>query len=241
MKCVILCAGYATRLYPVTLEYPKHLLKINGKPIVQHIYEKLKNVPEMDEIILVTNNKFYPLFKNWIDKTNAKITLINDYTNCSEEKLGGIGDLYFAIEKLNIEEDLLIICGDNFFEFDLKSFVDLSKTKNSVSIALYDVEDLNKAKLFGVVKVKNNLLKNFQEKPENPDSTLISTGIYFFPKTKIKEIGNYIRVNENKEGVGYLIKHLYQNTNVYVHIFKEPWYDVGTVEQYKSLQEKYSK
>ena len=241
MKCVILCAGYATRLYPVTLEYPKHLLKIKDKPIVQYIYEKLHKLTDIDEIILVTNNKFYSVFKNWIDKTKSEITLINDKTNCLEEKLGGIEDLYFAIENLNIDDDLLVICGDNFFEFNLKNFVDFSKIKNSVAIAVYDVGDLEKAKRFGVVKVNNEVLKDFQEKPEKPVSSLVSTGIYFFPKTKIKEIENYIKTNKNKDGVGYLIKYLCQNENVYSYIFKELWYDVGTIEQYKFLQEKYSK
>jgi len=242
MKAVILCAGYATRLYPITLDYPKHLLKINNKPIIEHIYNKLKQISGIDEIILVTNNKFYYLFKNWSDSINSDIKIINDNTNNNDEKLGGIGDLHFAIDKLNIDDDLLIILGDNFFEFDLKKFSDFATNLNETALAGYDIGDLEQAKRFGVLKINNrNVLLDFQEKPENPCSSLISTGIYFFPKREISFIYDYMKTNENKDGPGYLIKYLFPRKSVFVYTFKEPWYDIGSLEQYKSLQEEYSK
>ncbi len=242
MKAIILCGGYATRLQPITLNFPKHLLEINKKPILEYIYEDTKNIQEIDEFIIITNNKFFNLFEKWAkSKENQynKIKIINDLTNTNEERLGGIGDLNFVINKLNINDDLLIICGDNFFEFSLKDFVEFSKKHNKPSIALYNIKEKNKAKRFGVVHIKDNLLDEFHEKPKNPKSSLISTGIYYFPKSYISYIKEYMKTNKNKEGVGYLILDLYPKDKVYTFIFKKPWYDVGTVQQYKELQEKY--
>lgn len=242
MKAIILCAGYATRLYPITLDFPKHLLEINNKPILEFIYDKINKISYIDEIIVVTNNKFYPNFRKWADSIDKNIKVINDNTNNDNEKLGGIGDLHFVINKSKINDDLLIILGDNFFEFDLKKFVNFAIKTNKVILAGYDINDFEEAKRFGVLKINDkNILLDFQEKPENPSSSLISTGIYFFPKKKIKFIYDYMKTNENKDGPGYLIKSLCPRKEVFVYVFKEPWYDIGTLKQYKSLQEKYSK
>ena len=241
MKAIILCAGYATRLHPLTLDCPKHLLEINNKPILEFIYDKINKISCIDEIIIVTNNKFYSHFKDWADLVDKNIQVINDNTNNNDERLGGIGDLHFVINKTKINDDLLIILGDNFFEFDLKKFVDFAIKIKEVVLGGYEIGDLEEAKRFGVLKLNEDgrTLVDFQEKPENPSSSLISTGIYFFPKKEIKLIQDYMRTNENKDGPGYLIKYLYPRQNVFVYVFKEPWYDIGSLEQYKFLQEKY--
>lgn len=240
MKAIILCAGYGTRLYPITLKYPKNLLKLNNKPIIEHIYNKIIKISYIDEILLVTNNKFYLSFKKWADSIDKNIKIINDNTNNNDERLGGMGDLHFVINKLNINDDLLIILGDNFFEFDLKKFVDFAIKTKEIVLGGYEVGNLEEAKRFGVLKINDkNILLDFQEKPENPSSSLISTGIYFFPKKEIMVIHDYMKTNENKEGPGYLIKYLYPKKSVFVHVFKEPWYDIGSLEQYKDLQKKY--
>jgi len=243
MKAIILCAGYGTRLYPITLNYPKNLLKINNKPIIEHIYDKINKIPCIDEIIIITNNRFYSNFKDWANLVDKNIKVINDNTNNNDERLGGVGDLNFVVDKLNINDDLLIFCGDNFFEFGLKNFVDFAIKNNKITLGGYDVGDLEEAKRFGVLKLNKDgkTLIDFQEKPVNPDSTLISTGIYFFPKDKINLIQDYMKTNENKEGVGYLFDYLYSRRKVLVYVFKEPWYDIGTLSQYKYLQEKYSR
>ncbi|MBN2112200.1 NTP transferase domain-containing protein, partial [Candidatus Woesearchaeota archaeon] len=155
MKALILAAGYATRLYPITKQIPKPLMPIVGKPMIEYILDNLESVDEVDEIFIVTNEKFYPHFRIWHDRVEAakvydkKITILNDRTTKDSVKIGAVGDINFVIKKANFDEDLLIIAGDNLFEFKLNEFVAFFKEKNKPIVALYDVKDLEIAKRMG--------------------------------------------------------------------------------------------
>ena len=240
MKSIILCAGYATRLYPLTLEKPKSLLPISNKPILNYIIEKVEKLNDIDEIFIVTNDKFFPVFLEWLDDYqsffNTKIKIINDETKTNDTRLGGIGDLEFAIKKEKINEDLLVILGDNLFDFDLISFSEFFKKINEISIGVYDLKNKEKVKQLGVLEIKNQKLISFEEKPQNPKSTIISTGIYLFPGKDLKKISDYMNTGKPEDGPGYLILNLLKSQDIYAFEFKGRWFDIGMKEIYEEVK-----
>lgn len=236
MKVIIPCAGYATRLHPLTLNKPKHLLHVQGEHIIDHVMNKLTELHIVSEVVIVTNEKFYEAFTNWKEnnKTNwdIPIKVLNNGTTTNEERLGQIGDIHFALEKENIDDNLLVIAGDNLFNFSLKPSFDLFKEKDEVVNPIHNIASLNKAKEFGVVQMgENGIIHNFEEKPENPATTHISTGIYFIPEEKIKLYRNYIEAGNNPDKMGYFLKWLVDNnTAVYGFPHEEKWFDIGVPE-----------
>lgn len=183
IKAILPCAGYATRLYPLTLNKPKHLLEVQGRPIIEHVVIKILELENIDEIFIVANNKFFPNFKKWLNtfKCNIQIKLLNDNTKSNEDRLGQIGDIQFAIRKENINEDIIIVSGDNLFNFSLKEAHDSFKKGNKILNALYNIDSIESARQLGIAVIdKDSRIIEFQEKSKNPKSTLASLGIYFF-------------------------------------------------------------
>lgn len=231
MKAIILAAGFATRLYPLTQDKSKSLLEIKGKPIIDYILEKIKEIP-IDEIIIITNNKFYNNFTAWREnrKDIEKIKILNNGVSFEKEKLGSIGDLLFVIDREKIDEDILVISGDNLFKCSLKKAYDVFKKENKDLSIFYDVQDTEEAKRFGVALVKDNFLVDFQEKPPEPKSTLCSTSIYFYKKETMGLIKKFNREAENKDQPGLFLQWLYKKVPVYSYVTKEKWIDIGTKE-----------
>ena len=224
----------------MTLDKPKSLLEINDKPVLNHIIEKIERLDNVDEIFIVTNEKFYSHFDKWLNenkgKLKKKIKILNDETKTNETRLGGIGDLNFVLEKEKISDDLLVVLGDNLFDFDLISFLQFFKKINEVVVGVYDLKDFEEAKNFGVFEIKNSKLLSFEEKPQNPKTTIISTGIYFFPEKDLKKIGEYMKTEKPKDGPGFLILDLLNSQGVHTFEFKGKWFDVGTKETYEKLK-----
>ncbi|PIO08459.1 hypothetical protein COU59_01590 [Candidatus Pacearchaeota archaeon CG10_big_fil_rev_8_21_14_0_10_34_12] len=232
MKTVILAAGFGTRLYPLTLNKSKVLLEIKGKPLVDYTIEK---IPRKEGIVIVTNGKFYNDFQEWA-KNHPKIKIVNDNVFENENRLGGIGDLWLAIEKEKIYDDLLIVLGDNFFGFEISDFVETFKKNQEIMMGVYETS-IEQAKKFGVVEIDDDMnLKGVEEKPENPRSNLIIAGLYALPKENIKDIREYVRSGKNNEGVTYLIKDLMKREKIKVHQFRGEWHDIGSLEDYKKLK-----
>jgi len=234
MKSIILAAGFATRLYPLTENKSKSLLEINGKPIINYIIDKIKEISS-DEIIIITNQKFYLDFLNWKEKSSySDVIILNDGVSSLEKKLGAIGDLLFAINKQGIQEDLFVISGDNLFRYSLKEPKEIfEKEKKDLSI-FYDLKNLEEATRMGVAQIKNNLIINFQEKPSNPKSTLCSTSTYFFRKETIPLMKKYLEEPGSKDQPGLFLEYLYKKVPVYAYQTEKKWIDIGTFE---SLQE----
>ncbi|MBW3015840.1 NTP transferase domain-containing protein [Candidatus Woesearchaeota archaeon] len=232
MKAILVCAGYATRLFPLTENYPKNLLVIGNKPIIEHIIEKIEETGLVDEIIITTNNKYTPRFLDWRKQFSCKtpIKIINNGTLTPEDALGAVGDIHFALKKLGINDDVLIIAGDNLFEFSLKDFINFKYDFSKV--ALYDLKDPAKLRRkFGTVLVDNdNKIIDFEEKPENPKSSLAATMCYLIKKDDVKQYDEYVQQAPSLKDSGDFFTYLITKVPVYGFSFSERWFDIGNFD-----------
>lgn len=239
MKCIILCAGYATRLYPLTLDKPKALLPILGKPLLTFLVEKVSKIPEVDEIFVVTNNKFYSHFCEWKKSLVQKnVKILNDLTLTNEARLGGLGDFCFVLNKEKICDDVLLLAGDNIFDFELTELVNFFHKVKTNSILLYDIFGKDDPRKFGIVGLNHDgEIISFEEKPSSPKSTLISTGVYVYSKNELDKVKEYMNTSLPKEGPGYLIPYFMNSQSVCGLVAKGNWYDVGSVEIYDKVKD----
>jgi len=236
MKALILAAGYATRLYPLTLDRAKPLLPVAGKPTIEHIIERICQIKEIDRIFVVTNQKFFKQFQDWQEKfSSAKpIRIINDNTACEEDRLGAIGDIEFVLNKENISDDLLVVAGDNLFESGLPEFIDFARGKAPASsIGLYKLKDQQAVKKYSQVELdQHGQVVDFIEKPKQPTSTLVAKCIYFFPQTKLRRFSEYIALGASTDQPGNYISWLAKNDLVFGFVFRGKWYDIGCHDVY---------
>src|SRR4030042_3065381 len=210
MKALILAAGYATRLYPLTKDYPKSLLAIGRRPIIEYIIDKLQAQEQIDEIIVVTNGKFIRCFREWKRslKIKKRLTLIDDLTMDLDDRRGAIGDIDFVIRKKYNKDDLLVIGGDNLFDGGLKVFLNFAKYKTPHPvIGVSNIKNKIEARQYGVVKLdKNKRIVDFAEKPKAPKTSLVAMCLYYFPKGKLKLIREYLSNRNNKnDATGFYI------------------------------------
>ena len=243
MKALILAAGYATRLYPLTLNQPKPLLPVGGKPIIEYIINKLEELDSLDTIYIITNNKFYNHFQEWKNNFQSKtpIKIINDQTLTNEDRLGAVGDMAFAIKAENIDDDLFVIAGDNLFEFSLKGIQDMAKEKNTSIVAgRKSKKELIAGKYGNIILDQNNKITDFEEKPENPKSDIASTALYLFNKESLKLLDQCIEEKGKPDNSGDFIKYLSEKTDVHSHILEQGWFDIGDKEQLKAADEEYT-
>lgn len=242
MKALILAAGYATRLYPLTKNIPKPLLEVAGVSILDHICQKLEKVPAVDEVIIVTNEKFYQHFVDWEKEINysKKYTILNDGTTSNETRLGAIGDINYVVDKLNINDDLMVLAGDNLFEFELADFAQHFSEKNTDCVALYKEDNLAQLKRGGVAQLnENNEVIGFEEKPDQPKGHYSVPTFYIFQSETLPLIDDYLKEGGNPDAPGHFIPYLIQKKTVSAYIFKGARYDIGTLESYEHVQEIY--
>ena len=231
MKCIILAGGYAKRLWPITRHIPKPLLDVGNKPMIDHIIEKLKPVDEIDKIYISTNKKFEEPFRNWMsDHQNGKLELVIEPTEDEGGKFGTIVGIQYLIESRNIDDDCLIIAGDNLFDFDINHFIQEFRSKSPL-LAVFDVKDYEKSMLYGIVSVdENSKVIGFVEKPENPQSTLAATVCYGFPKETMKLFSEYLSQGNRKDSPGFFVSWLQERVPVYAYRFEGHWFDIGDFE-----------
>ena len=244
MDAIILAAGYATRLYPLTHDMPKPLLSIAGRPMIEHIIKNLEGIKDLGKIYIVTNDKFEQHFKKWLGNFDADkpIEIINDGTKSNEDRLGALGDIHHAINAENLSSDLIVVAGDNLFELSLADVANFFRKRNSNVIVLHDVKDFELAKQYGIVEIDNeNVVVHFEEKPSVPKSTLASTGIYLFPKKTIELIKKYIAQGNNPDKTGSFIEWLHKREIVHSFVTGKKWYDIGSIEQLEKADKEYGK
>ena len=242
MKCILLCAGYATRLFPLTEKFPKALLTINNKPLLDYILEEVNTIDEVDEIYVITNNRYYNHFNSWAyEKNNIKpIKVLNDGTMSNDDRLGAIGDIMFVLEKENIDNDLLIIAGDNLFTYKLKDVVNYYHEKQKTIVCAKELDDTQLLKRFAVAKVNNeNKIVDLVEKPEEPQSNLAVYATYIYPKEILPYFNKYKLEGNNMDAPGRFPQYLYDKEDIYVYAFNGECYDVGTHETLKEVNELY--
>jgi len=231
MQVIIPAAGYATRLYPLTENRPKALLDVKGKPILEHIIKRILELPSIEKISVVSNDKYFSAFDKWAESFECSVPLevLNDGTKSNEDRLGQIGDIQLAIERQALKSDLLIIAGDNLFNFSLKPIYAFFKGKRAIVNALYDINDVGAARECGVMSIdkKTGLVVSFEEKPEEPKSTNVSLGIYFFPKDSVSEIKAFLDSGGNPDKIGYLMAKLTKKKRLFAFVYREKWFDIG--------------
>ena len=229
MKALVLAAGYATRLYPLTLDRPKALLEVGGKPMLDHILERLEEMG-VDETIVVTNAKFTPHFEEWASGRDG-VRIVNDGTTSNDDRLGAIGDIGYVLDQTGIDDDLLVVAGDNLFGEDMSGFPAYGREVDAPVLAVHDVGDLSRMAEYNQVDVDDEgRITFFEEKPEDARSTLAGVALYFYPRRTLPLIGQYLAEKNNPDQPGRLIEWLYPRTSVYTWRLPGQWYDIGSAE-----------
>ena len=234
MKVIILAAGYATRLYPLTLTQPKPLLPVAGKPMVDHVLDNLASIGGIDSVYVVTNAKFAGHFQKWADNyrtARLNFTVVNDGSTDDSNRLGAIGDLNLVLNREKVDDDIIVVAGDNLFSDRLDGFGKFCRAKNAPVLGVYDVGCLESARKYGVVNLDGEgKISSFVEKPPQPASTLIGIALYFYPKATLPLIQQYLAEGNNPDQPGRLMQWLYLRQPVYTWAVPGLWYDIGSKE-----------
>ena len=247
MKVIILAAGYATRLYPLTLTQPKPLLPVAGQPMVEYVLDNLAPIGGIDRIYVVTNNKFAGHFQKWSEqyratKSKLNFTIVNDGSTDDTNKLGAIGDINYVLKSQNVDDDIMVVAGDNLFSQKLEGFGQFCREKNAPVLALYDVGNLEEIKKYNSVTMDSaGKITFFEEKPKNPTSTLTGIALYYYPKATLPLIHQYIAEGNNPDQPGRLIQWLYPRTPVYTWKVPGIWYDIGSKETLEEANKIFAK
>jgi glucose-1-phosphate thymidylyltransferase len=236
MQVLVLAAGYATRLYPLTLNQPKPLLEVAGRPMLEHVVEKVGTIPGVDEWLIVTNQKFAGHFEKWADgyrksHPDFRCQVFNDGSTNDVDKLGAIGDIHFVISQGAIHGDLIVIAGDNLFSESLEDFGHYCDQVKGPVLGVYDIGSLEEIKKYSsIVTDSQGKIESFEEKPQNPKSTLLGIALYYYPAAVVEMLQTYIQEGNNPDQPGRFVQWLYPR--IPVHTWKVPgiWYDIGSKE-----------
>lgn len=235
MKCVILAAGYATRLYPLTENFPKPLLKVGEKTILDWLIDDIGDA--VDEFIVISNHKFAGHFEKWAQGRN--ITVVDDGTSTNETRLGAVCDVQFAIDKLGLDDDLLVIAGDNVLDFSLRTFIDYAKKAGTSCTMRYWEEDEVKLRRAGVSEVDGEKLISFEEKPSEPKSHWCTPPFYFYKKDDAKLIKEAIADGCGTDAPGSLVAWMCQRKEMHSMVMPGKRYDIGNLESYEAVKKEY--
>ena len=240
MKCLILAAGYATRLYPLTENFPKPLLEVQGKTILDWLIEDIDASGEVDEYIVISNHKFADIFKKWAAEKSQKVTIVDDMTSTNETRLGAVCDIQFAIDKLSIDSDMLVIAGDNLLDFSLTKFVAYAKNKKASCVMRYYEPDDKKLLKTGIVTVDaNDKILKMTEKSPTPETHWCTPPFYYYTKNDATLVKAGIAAGCGTDAPGSYISWLCTQTDVYAMEMPGSRYDIGNIESYEKVQKEY--
>ena len=240
MKCLILAAGYATRLYPLTENFPKPLLTVGEKTILDWLVDDIDTLGEVDEYVVISNHRFAQHFNKWASSKTQKITVVDDGTMTNETRLGAVCDIQFAIDKLKINDDMLVIAGDNVLDFSLTKFITYAKEKRASSIMRYHESCVEKLQKSGVVSInKDDLVLEMQEKPREPKSEWCAPPFYYYTAEDSKRISEAISDGCGTDAPGSYIAWLCKRSSVYAMKMPGKRYDIGNLESYNEVCKNY--
>lgn len=240
MKCLILAAGYATRLYPLTENFPKPLLKVGEKTILDWLVDDIDTSALVDEYIVISNHKFASHFEEWAKTKSVKITVLDDGTSTNETRLGAVKDIKFAIDTLSLSDDLLIIAGDNVLDFSLVKFIKYAKQKGSSCVMRYYEESLQKLTKTGVLEIDDNSrVIGMEEKPASPKSHWCCPPFYFYTAKDAEKIGLAIQDGCGTDAPGSFVAWLSAKTKVFAMEMPGKRYDIGNLESYEQVKKEY--
>ena len=247
MNILILAAGYATRLYPLTETQPKPLLEVAGKPMIEWVIDNLAPIPNIGRVFIVTNNKFAATFTGWAaeygkKQTKLAFTIVNDGSTSDADKLGAIGDIHYVLHHEKIaHEDLLVVAGDNLFSQPVAAFAEAAQA-HPATLALYDVGDLEAIKKYNNVTTDAaGRITHFEEKPAHPTSTLTGIALYYYRADVLPLIDTYIAEGNNPDQPGRLIQWLYPQIEVGTWKVPGTWFDIGSKETLVEANEVFAK
>lgn len=240
MKCLILAAGYATRLYPLTENFPKPLLKVGEKTILDWLVDDIDTAGVIDEYVVISNHKYAHHFDKWAKEKKMKITVVDDGTVSNETRLGAVKDIQFAIEKLQLDDDMLVIAGDNVLSFSMTHFIRYALEKKTSCTMRYYEPSIQKLTKCGVLQVddKDRLIA-LEEKPAQPKTHWCGTPFYYYTRADARLVGEGIAAGCGTDAPGSYISWLC--TQVTVHAMELPGkrFDVGNLESYQKICEEY--
>lgn len=237
MKLLVLAAGYATRLYPLTRNQPKPLLPVAGRPMLEHVLERLLVIPGIDRVYVVTNARFAGHFERWAAgyapaRAGLGLTIVNDGSTDDTNKLGAIGDIHFVLTRERVDDDLIIVAGDNLFSQPLGDFGRFCREKNAPVLAVYDVGHLELIRQYNAIATDaEGRITHFEEKPARPTSTLTGIALYFYPRAVLPWIDQYLAEGNNPDQPGRLVQWLYPRVPVYTWRVPGLWFDIGSFAQ----------
>lgn len=233
MEAVVLAGGYATRLWPITKNRPKMFLPVGDSTVIDRVFEELEADDRIDAVYVSTNARFATEFREHLEGSPfTKPTLSVEETTSEGEKLGVIGALAQLIERESIDDDLLVIAGDNLISFALADFIDFFESFDTPCLAAYDVGSIDRAQSYGVVELDGTRIVDFTEKPERPTSTLVSIACYAFPQHSLSALEEYLAGDNNPDEPGWFIDWLHERQQVNAFTFADAWFDIGTPTSY---------
>lgn len=243
MKVIILCAGYGTRLYPLTKDKPKALLQLGGVPIIERILERVDPVKEVDCVYVISNHRFVENFYYWRkeyltdNKPKYRVEIFDDMTSTNEERLGAVGDIKFVVDNAKLNDDVIVVAGDNLITFDIDEFAAFGRDRR-LAVAVKDIKDKKAASMYGVLSAgKSGQVTEFEEKPAQPKSTLISIGLYYFGKEFLPQIQTYISEGNTPDQPGFFLAWLFRKNPLFVYVVKGQWFDIGDIDSYSKANE----
>lgn len=240
MKCLILAAGYATRLYPLTENFPKPLLKVGEKTILDWLIDDIETANVISEYVVISNHKFAHHFNEWASKKTYKITVLDDGTISNETRLGAVKDIQYAIEQLKIKEDVLIIAGDNVLDFSLTEFLKYVSIKNTSCVMRYFEPLKEKLVKCGVLEIdENDKVVNMTEKPNNPASNWCCPPFYYYTAEDAQKVKNGIADGCSTDAPGSYITWLCKKTDVFAMEMPGKRYDIGNLQSYEKVKKIY--
>ena len=240
MKCIFLAAGYATRLYPLTENLPKPLLTIAGKSILDWLLEDIHASGLVDEYIVISNHKFAGHFQAWANARPQRITVVDDGTSINETRLGAVRDICFAIDQLHLDDDLLVLAGDNVLDFSLVTFIRYAIEKDTSCVMRYYEPDEQRLRKSGVSVIdENEVLLELEEKPAAPKSHWCTPPFYFYKAADAKRIRDAIADGCGTDAPGSLVAWMCRHATLHSMEMPGSRYDIGNLESYRRVQETY--